>query len=106
MDDDCSCFLVDDRGKDSSGMFNSSPSFRGWHCSDGLPHTVVSRCSLSINTSKTTTNEKPCCVSVRDPNDVDSVDVSIAPGIDPLLMICYLASYYKMDLEPVLFSSV
>ena len=47
----------------------------------------------------TSLEEVPCCLIVRDPSDLDAVDLTIAPGIDPLLMICYLASHSKMDVE-------
>ena len=39
---------------------------------------------------------------MQDPTNVDAVDVTIAPGIDPLLMVCYLASHSKMDVEPIM----
>ena len=60
------------------------------------------------NSKPTTTSleeegeEVPCCVIVRDSTNLDAVDITIAPGIDPLLMICYLASHSKMDVEPLL----
>jgi hypothetical protein len=50
----------------------------------------------------TSLEEVPCCLIVRDPSDLDAVDLTIAPGIDPLLMICYLASHSKMDEEEAL----
>jgi hypothetical protein len=34
--------------------------------------------------------------------NVEAVDITIAPGIDPLLMICYLAAHSKMDVEPIM----
>mmetsp|Transcript_25627 Transcript_25627/g.55128 ORF Transcript_25627/g.55128 Transcript_25627/m.55128 type:complete len:807 (-) Transcript_25627:82-2502(-) len=114
----------------SFGMFHSKPSFRGRHGFDQElhTHTVVSRTlsstslasSTSIankdfksggksnnhsnngNTVSTSLEEVPCCVIVRDPSNLDAVDITIAPGIDPLLMICYLASHSKMDVEPIM----
>ena len=44
----------------------------------------------------------PCCHIIHDPSNVDSVDLTIASGIDPLLMICYLASHSKIDDECVM----
>lgn len=41
-----------------------------------------------------------CCVVVHDPQNYDVLYVTIAPGIDPIMMICYLAAHSKMDLEP------
>ncbi len=50
----------------------------------------------------TSLEEVPCCLIVRDPSDLDAVNLTIAPGIDPLLMICYLASHSKMDVECIM----
>eukprot|EP00970_Alexandrium_tamarense_P018310 scaffold13326_cov204-Alexandrium_tamarense.AAC.43 len=106
----------------SSGMFNTRPTFRGKHGFDCElhTHTVVSRTISSeealandtdvVASKKSKKKEKqqpqstevPCCVIVRDPSDIDAVDITIAPGIDPLLMICYLASHSKMDVEPIM----
>jgi hypothetical protein len=47
-------------------------------------------------------SSKPCCSFVRQSNDRASFDVTIAPGIDPLLMLCVLAVQCKMALEPKL----
>ena len=103
MGDDCSVFMVNDnaraggRKSTSSGIFNSEPSFRGRHEFDRElhTHTVVNRTTTSLE-------EVPCCVIVRDSSNLDAVDITIAPVIDPLLMICYLASHTKMDVEPLL----
>lgn len=112
----------------SFGMFHSKPSFRGRHGFDRElhTHTVVSRTASSTlasgsastrmdiigkskknnsngnNNMTTSLEEVPCCVIVRDPSNLDAVDITIAPGIDPLLMICYLASHSKMDVEPIM----
>jgi hypothetical protein len=82
-------------------MFVTIPTFRGRHEFDGEwnTHTVVAR---SVLKKKGESEEVPCCVIVRDPKNVDAVDVTIAPGIDPLLMICYLASHSKLDVEPLM----
>ncbi|KAL7534771.1 hypothetical protein ACHAXR_006064 [Thalassiosira sp. AJA248-18] len=119
------------RGKkpsSSNGLFNSKPSFRGRHGFDRelRTHTVVSRTAAATNNMATTVaspsfdkksnngtismssstslegDDVPCCVIVRDPTNLDAVDITIAPGIDPLLMICYLASHSKMDVEPIM----
>lgn len=112
MEDDCSVHLVSDNAKagaknTSSGIFNSEPTFRGRHAFDRQlhTHTVVSRVIASENGNRSTPLEGaeiPCCVIVRDSSNLDAVDLSVAPGVDPLLMICYLASHSKMDIEPLL----
>jgi hypothetical protein len=107
MGDSCTVHLVDEsivrtsaKGR-NSGMFVTIPTFRGRHEFDGEwnTHTVVAR---SVLKKKGESEEVPCCVIVRDPKNVDAVDVTIAPGIDPLLMICYLASHSKLDVEPLM----
>ncbi|KAL7550125.1 hypothetical protein ACHAWF_013361 [Thalassiosira exigua] len=113
MRDDCAVHLANDEagGGGAAGIFGAAPSFRGRHCFDrGLhTHTVVSRTAVGtaqFGGGKSPPLEGgdgvPCCVIVRDPNNLDAVDVTIAPGIDPLLMICYLASHSKMDVEPIM----
>jgi len=52
------------------------------------------------STSEKKQIEIPCCVLLRDPIDRDVFDVTIAPGIDPLMIICYMAVHFKMDMEP------
>ena len=103
------------RSSSSSGIFNSAPAFRGRHEFDCelQTHTVVSR-TASSNANNDIDDggsrggagngkeEVPCCVIVRDPSNLDAMDITIAPGIDPLLMICYLASHSKMDVEPIM----
>ncbi|KAL7462586.1 hypothetical protein ACHAXS_002967 [Conticribra weissflogii] len=102
------------RSGSSLGIFSSKPMFRGRHGFDRElhTHTVISRvvCPQSVDIDstemtaqiKTTDEEIPCCVIVRDPSNLDEMDITIAPGIDPLLMICYLASHSKMDVEPIM----
>jgi hypothetical protein len=83
-------------------MFVTMPNFRGCHGFEGEwnTHTMVSRSSSTKNGGGV--KETPCCVIVRDPMNVEAVDITIAPGIDPLLMICYLAAHSKMDVEPIM----
>jgi hypothetical protein len=109
MTDSCTVHLVDEsivRGnttnaRRNSGMFRTIPNFRGSHGFEGEwnTHTLVTR---SVSSKKGRNKELPCCVIVRDPMNVDAVDITIAPGIDPLLMVCYLASHSKMDVEPIM----
>ena len=111
MEDECCCYFIDEERasssssssapgtrprKESASLFSSVAAFRGKHGFDrGLhTHTLVSRVDKS--------DDVPCCVSVRDSNDCDVVDVTIAPGIDPVLMVCYLGAHMKMDIEPIL----
>lgn len=109
MEDECCCYFIDEESaslspsalstrvrKESASLFSSAAAFRGKHGFDrGLhTHTLVSRVDES--------EDVPCCVSVRDSNDCDVVDVTIAPGIDPVLMVCYLGAHMKMDIEPIL----
>ena len=46
--------------------------------------------------------EVPCCLILRDSSLGNVFNLTIAPGIDPLLVICYLAVHAKMDVEPIL----
>ena len=104
MGDDCTVRLASDGAGTSPGAFRRGPGFRGRHGFDarGLhTHTVVSR-TTTAGGADAPMDESPCCVIVRDPSDLDAADVTIAPGIDPLLMICYLASHSKMDVEPIM----
>eukprot|EP00956_Cyclotella_meneghiniana_P030789 scaffold78603_cov80-Cyclotella_meneghiniana.AAC.1 len=110
MNDCCFVHLVDETipranpsdkaRRNSSGLFGTIPSFRACHGFEGEwnTHTLVSRIVLG----KKGRMEEPCSVILRDPTNVDAVDVTISPGIDPLLMICYLASHSKMDVEPIM----
>lgn len=41
----------------------------------------------------------PCCFILRDPLIFDIFDVTIAPGIDPLLIICCISVHARMDME-------
>jgi hypothetical protein len=109
MADSCTVHLVDESiarriggNRRNSGMFVTMPNFRGCHGFEGEwnTHTMVSRSSSTKNGGGV--KETPCCVIVRDPMNVEAVDITIAPGIDPLLMICYLAAHSKMDVEPIM----
>lgn len=112
----CSVHYVVEEKK-SGGSFQSSPAFIGRHGFDdgGQTHTVVSRMDDSENSCDNRKGRRrsnkdrrstgtPCCVIMRDRSNIDAVDMIISPGIDPCLMICYLAMHTKMDLEPVLAS--
>ena len=109
MNDSCTIHLVDETilrtntnglSRRNSGLFGTMPNFRGNHSFEGEwnTHTLVRR--SVVYEGKTV--DEPCCVIVRDPTNVDAVDITIAPGIDPLLMVCYLASHSKMDVEPIM----
>lgn len=109
MNDACTVHLVDENvvrvkkanARRNSGMFVTTPHFRGCHSFEGEwnTHTLVTR---SVSGKNVGSKDVPCCVIGRDPMDVDAVDVTIAPGIDPLMMICYLAAHSKMDVEPIM----
>jgi hypothetical protein len=103
----------------SNSIFHSNPSFRGRHGFDecGLhTHTVVHRITSPMKSTEKITNTLssnsetnvildggvPCCLMIRDPSNVDTTDLTIAPGIDPLLMICYLTCHTKMDVECII----
>ena len=111
MEHDVRIHLVEEPGMQSGeelvgGLFSKKPTFR---CRHGLDekkahsHTIVYRIQDACEKSrikKSNTAQKeieiPCCMMIRDPIHRDLVDVTIAPGIDPLLMICYLAVHFKM----------
>jgi hypothetical protein len=74
------------------GLFDKKPAFRSRHGFDELDnhqHTVVYRVNAEDE-------EVPCCIMVRDPIKRDLFDITIAPGIDPLMIICYMAVHSKM----------
>ncbi|KAL3789973.1 hypothetical protein ACHAWO_002027 [Cyclotella atomus] len=117
MGDACTVHLVDESiarskanaaggggNRRNSGMFVTMPNFRGCHGFEGEwnTHTMVTRSLPSSKSSGIGGKDAPCCVIVRDPMNVEAVDITIAPGIDPLLMICYLAAHSKMDVEPIM----
>mmetsp|Transcript_15346 Transcript_15346/g.21901 ORF Transcript_15346/g.21901 Transcript_15346/m.21901 type:complete len:662 (+) Transcript_15346:386-2371(+) len=92
--------------KNMRGTFSKEPYIRAQHCFDSQhshSHTKVYR--ETANNEEGTSEEDrllPCCILVRDSTDQDSFGVTIAPGIDPLLIIMYLAVHFKMDVEPKL----
>ena len=74
------------------GLFDKRPMFRSRHGFDGWDnhqHTVVNR----INNED---KEVPCCIMMRNQIQRDVFDITIAPGIDPLMIICYMAVHSKM----------
>ena len=94
MDHDVSIHIVAESGTSSElvgGLFEKTPSLKsrhGFDDRDNHQHTIVYR----INGK----DEIPCCMMVRDPIKRDVFDVTIAPGIDPLMIICYMAVHSKM----------
>jgi len=94
------------------GSFSPNPTFRSRHGFEGVgfhSHTVVSRFVTSETNSGgrglgeySQNREIPCCIIIRDPIDRDVFNMTIAPGIDPLLLVCYLAVHAKMDVEPMM----
>lgn len=117
MDHDATIHLVStntmelDKKKLLGGMFNPQPSFRSRHGFDengSHSHTMVYRVEPNEdggcdgNNDGDSCQEVPCCILLRDEVKRDVFDVTIAPGIDPLLIICYMAVHSKMDVEPKL----
>jgi len=81
----------------SSSSFETRPTFRSKHGFDGSyahTHTVM------------THNDISCCIIIRNPLNHDVCNVTIAPGIDPIVVLCYLAVHAKMDVEPKLSGDV
>mmetsp|Transcript_13266 Transcript_13266/g.24896 ORF Transcript_13266/g.24896 Transcript_13266/m.24896 type:complete len:813 (-) Transcript_13266:811-3249(-) len=86
------------------GLFEKRPVFRSRHGFDGVGNhqsTVVYRVARD-DIDSGLEKEYPCCKSVRDAIQKDLFHVTIAPGIDPLLIICYMVAHSKMDVEPKL----
>lgn len=112
MDHDATIHLVStnamdmDKKKLIGGIFDPKPSYRSRHGFDdngGHSHTMVYRVESSeSNEDNESCEEVPCCILLRDEVKRDVFDVTIAPGIDPLLIICYMAVHSKMDVEPKL----
>ena len=94
MDHDVSIHMVSESRTNSElvgGLFEKAPSYRSRHGFDEQDNhhdTVV--CKMHGET------EIPCCVMVRDTIKRDVFDVTIGPGIDPLMIICYMAVHSKM----------
>jgi hypothetical protein len=111
MEHDVRIHLVAEPGMQSGeelvgGLFCKKPTFR---CRHGLDenkahaYTIVYRIESDGETKSRIKgnatqkeSEIPCCMMLRDPIHRDLVDVTIAPGIDPLLIVCYLAVHFKM----------
>ena len=121
MDHDVSIHLVAEPNERKNGvkmvggLFHKNPSFvsrHGFDSKGGHSHTVVYRINDDEEYekgsenhftpgdlgSKENTNNKeiPCCIMLRDPIHRDVFDVTIAPGIDPLLIVCTMAVHFKM----------
>merc|ERR1712161_56571 len=80
------------------GIFDSQPTFRAKHGFDAKGihcDTVLYR----VENDETETSV-PCSLVLRNRMNHDEYDITIAPGIDPLMIICYLAIHSKMDVEP------
>ena len=99
------------------GLFEKNPSYisrHGFDSKGGHSHTVMYRIveenvndiygkTIGNGYAKVTKRtEIPCCIMLRDPVYRDVFDVTIAPGIDPLLVVCSMAVHFKMDVEPKL----
>ena len=93
--------------------FKSEATFQSVHqFTAGVnTHTIVSRIeriedkSVSSSTNQCSRKEiyVPCGLSIKEPFnniDIEVSDCTVAPGIDPLLMVCYFAIHSKMDVEP------
>lgn len=108
MDHDVTVHFVDDgsnRENNPGGratQFQIQPALRSRHGFDSRgvhTHTVVSRVTATCDTAE---KEVPCCLIIRDPFNHDVFNITIAPGIDPVLVLCYVAVHAKMDVEPKL----
>jgi hypothetical protein len=102
MDHDVTIHMVAEPNVTSSfellgGLFEKKPMFRSRHGFDGVGNhqsTVVYRVARDDGCG--VEREYPCCKSVRNATQKDLFHVTIAPGIDPLLIICYMAAHSKM----------
>jgi hypothetical protein len=89
------------------GLFETIPTFWSRHGfdnrhnqvhSDTHTHSVIFHVEKKLDGSS---EEVPCCMSVRDmESSTSTFQVTIAPGVDPLIVICYMAAHSKMDVEP------
>lgn len=89
------------------GLFEKTPIFWSKHGFDhrhnhSHTHSVVFHVVEKKNMDGTVSSVKevPCCMSVRDMVSRDTFDVTIAPGVDPLIILCYMTAHSKMDVEP------
>lgn len=82
--------------------FSHTPAYRSQHGFDGhgdLSHTLVSRIQHSGGEEADETGA-PCCLILPSPVRDGVFDITIAPGIDPVLIICYFSLHVRMDSEP------
>ena len=82
--------------------FSHTAAYRGQHGFDGhgdLSHTLVSRIQQNGG-EETDETGAPCCLILPSPVREGVFDVTIAPGIDPVLIICYVTLHVRMDSEP------
>lgn len=89
------------------GLFETIPTFWSRHGfdnrhnqvhSDTHTHSVIFHVEAKEDGSL---EDVPCCMSVRDmESSTSTFQVTIAPGVDPLIIICYMAAHSKMDVEP------
>ena len=84
--------------------FSIQAAFRGLHGFDGHgehSHTIVSRIeNAPPDAVGIKEKEVPCCLIFRNPTKERTYDATIAPGVDPVLIICYLTLHATMDSEP------
>lgn len=82
--------------------FSRTAALRGQHSFDDhgdLSHSLVSRIPRSDGESGVETGT-PCCLVLPSPVKEGVFDITIAPGIDPVLIICYVTLHARMDSEP------
>ena len=82
--------------------FSRTAALRGQHGFDDhgdLSHSLVSRIPRSDGGSGVETGT-PCCLVLPSPVKEGVFDITIAPGIDPVLIICYVTLHARMDSEP------
>ncbi len=96
--------------ENNGGSFQTSPAFIGrrhvFEDDGARTHTIVSRIDDSVSgdnndsrNNKGRRTSTPCCAIVRDATNIDAVEMIISPGVDPLLMICFLATQTNLDLS-------
>mmetsp|Transcript_15500 Transcript_15500/g.24088 ORF Transcript_15500/g.24088 Transcript_15500/m.24088 type:complete len:367 (-) Transcript_15500:201-1301(-) len=102
LGDSVTIHMIDDVTRD--GSFFANPTFQSTHqfTAGALTHTIVSRIEESSHSASNSAAERPCSLIIKEPYDFDASDVTISPGIDPLLIICYISIHSKMDIEPKL----
>lgn len=78
--------------------FSEEPTFRSRHGFDGhgfVSHTLVSRIDYAYNS--TAPQEIACCLILPNPVKDGIYDITIAPGVDPVLILCYLSVHANVD---------